>query len=344
MPRWILLAGFAIALLTQAAPAAELMATPLRGPPARQLSVIDSRLDAICRAAESDAGQPIKPDEVILLLQRKRELRERLRLPRSAPISAGCRDALQTAFSTNNVEPETRQAFDRLSASTTRTKKRGKKKGTKNGSPEREVGPLVTDLPGLFPWPPPAPSAQRALSLNVVSGMPPAANLGDIADRLKQQLQAARYDSWSYFNAPGGFALVTRMERLDPGSGRPLSGDQRWSTQLASAGFSIRNLLSLSRPTGVYRTLVFVVTDDPQMTERRGPDEMLDIMRRWAAQGRPTLPRQIRDLPVRSDHALVLNIYEIEKTEGAPAQQPIPSRWSIETHLEGSSLVLGTSQ
>ena len=129
-------------------------------------------------------------------------------------------------------------------------------------------------LPDMFPWPPPTPSTRRSFSPDVVADAPAARILGETATRLEGLLRQADFDSWGYFRAPNGFALVTRVERLDGNTGLALAGDARCSDRTASAsilpGATRRVIFLTSRPTGYYRVMVFIATDDPPMTRPTG--------------------------------------------------------------------------
>src|SRR5215510_14305544 len=198
--------------------------------------------------------------------------------------------------------------------------------------------PAPPEISDLFPWPPPTPSTRRSFSPDVLVDGPSAATLGDNASRLEGLLRRAEFDSWGYFRAPGGFALVTRVERLDGETGKQLAGDQRWSDRVAYASISPGAILSAifatSRPRGYYRVFVFLVTDDPPMTRPAGAAETFATASRWAMFGRSSLPNAIRTQPVTANHELIVLVYEFEKVQGGETTHYSPSRWSLDHHLE----------
>jgi hypothetical protein len=72
--------------------------------------------------------------------------------------------------------------------------------------------PSISVLPD-FPWPPPKPSAGAHISFNKLNKF---ATFGDINKIISSALDSGEYDERSYFNVPNGFAIVTRLEQIDP--------------------------------------------------------------------------------------------------------------------------------
>src|SRR3546814_13846786 len=92
-----------------------------------------------------------------------------------------------------------------------------------------------------------------------------AANLGAVAERLSDALHAAGYESPAFYSAPGGYAMVARLEQIEA-DGTPKPVPMRWSTALPSREiFSLRDYFSalLPAPAGHYRLIVFVVSHTP---------------------------------------------------------------------------------
>jgi hypothetical protein len=197
--------------------------------------------------------------------------------------------------------------------------------------PPQKPEPQLTDL---FPWPPPTPSTRRSFSADVAADASPARTAGEVAARLEDLLTKAEFDTWGYFRTPGGFALVTRTERLDAATGRPLAGHQRWSDQIAPAGIALSTIFGWSRPRGLYRVLVFILTDDPPMSRPLGAAETYELTRRWPLTGRASLPAAVRADVVGQSHQLVVLVYEFEKGQGSTTTHNVPSRWSLDHHLQ----------
>lgn len=195
-------------------------------------------------------------------------------------------------------------------------------------------------LKSLFPWPPPTPSTRRSFSPDVVDGRPAVGKAGEVADRLTGLLGAARYDAWGFYEVPNGFALVTRMEALDPGTGVPLAGDARWGTWEPYARLSIADIFALTRARGVYRIFAFVLTDQPVETHVASPDQTFEVAQRWAVQGADTLPADIRERPVGPGHTLLVMVYEFEKSGAGDTKHFLPSRWTLDRHLASIQVAL----
>ncbi|MFD2180581.1 hypothetical protein [Rhodoplanes azumiensis] len=193
----------------------------------------------------------------------------------------------------------------------------------------------------FFPWPPPTPSTRRAFSPDVVADRPRARTVGEVADRLRAITTAADFDQINYYAVPGGFALVTRIERLDAVTGRPLAKPDRWPSRavVASAGISFWDIFGLVRTPGYHRIIVFVLTNKAVEMRPVGDDELQRLTEAWAQQGADFLDPEIRALPVTPHHALLVLVYEFERT-GEETRHLRPSRWTLDEHLEsiGASL------
>lgn len=200
-----------------------------------------------------------------------------------------------------------------------------------NGAPESIEA--ARPLKDLFPWPPPTPSAQRALSPDVTPDSPPAETVGEVSRRLERILREARFDSFGYYRVPGGFALVTRIENLDGTTGEPFAGSARWATRQVYAGLSFSSIFAITRSAGYYRVFAFVLTNDPKEPQPLDPEKTFDIARTWANEGSPSLPAEVKALPVGPDHVLVVMLYEFEKVEGGETNHFQPSRWPLDQHL-----------
>jgi hypothetical protein len=129
-------------------------------------------------------------------------------------------------------------------------------------------GPRLPD----FPWPPPEPSALLVLPDVMFRDATGDTTLDAVANRLIVALQRSHYE-YSFYRAPGGFALVARLERIaDDGS--PVADDRRFLPPDAEEPFNFIDYISqlFFAPAGYYRMIVFVVTDLPFRGNRRAAD------------------------------------------------------------------------
>ena len=95
-------------------------------------------------------------------------------------------------------------------------------------------------MPGLHPWPPPEAPVRLVLRRTLIDpDSNPELTLGDVDRRLTAALAEAGYAGHGYSGVPGGFAIVTPVERFLP-DGSPLDPTTRWSTKLPSAGWADR--------------------------------------------------------------------------------------------------------
>ncbi len=204
------------------------------------------------------------------------------------------------------------------------------------------VGPAAAQLEEFFPWPPPAPSDRRLLQLAQLGGDAPAANWGQVADRIVALLQRARYPSWGFYAAPGGFAVIPRVEQLDDQSGMALAGDARWASEVRLASTSVlTGIFTVQRPQGLYRVIVFVLTTDPRSGGAiTDPTRMLQIARSWSVSGAADLPQAMRAQPVDPAQRLFALDYEFEYAVGAETKVNSPGRWQIGRHFTDAGIVV----
>lgn len=202
--------------------------------------------------------------------------------------------------------------------------------------------PLSAPLPPdnkipLFDWPPPKASAQEAIPDKWLrTGTAPT--LSNVADKFEKAIKFAGYRERSYYAVPNGFALATQLEHIQP-DGTPLPGDDRWTVGTPRIG----NLSLLAfikalagAPPGVYRVIVFVVTDTPwkQSPSAPGEQQVMD----WPGGGATGLPVSIGNLPFGENYRAEALVYEFRKGQSGPAKTVLPSQVSGETHLTKGGL------
>jgi hypothetical protein len=161
--------------------------------------------------------------------------------------------------------------------------------------------------------------------------------------RLRESLNAAGYAESSYYVIPNGFAVVTRLEQIEP-NGRPRAGQSRWSVELTrvypfSLGAYLRALFTAD--PGYYRVIALLVTDQPfsQSQERLTRERAIEM----ALGGLNTLPAGIAGQPYTTAVQCTALIYEFElqrTSDSKPATRLLlPSRLDARTHLAGSGLL-----
>jgi len=181
------------------------------------------------------------------------------------------------------------------------------------------------------------------LLLSQLGAQTPPDTWGKLADHIVALLRKARYRSWGFYAAPGGFAVVTRIEQLDQEKGAALAGDQRWASEVKMAGSTsiLDGIFTVSRPRGVYRVIVFVLTTDPRsggpVTD---PQVMLQLARRWGISGALDLPEVLRSNPITRVQRLFALVYEFESAVGGETRVHSPGRWTFDHHLEDAGIVI----
>jgi len=188
-----------------------------------------------------------------------------------------------------------------------------------------------------FDWPPPKASAQEAIPDKWLR-TGPAPTLADVADKFEKAMKLAGYQQRSYYSVPRGFALAAQFEHIRP-DGTPLPGEDRWRVGTPRLGnlSLLAFIQALARaPAGIYRAIVFVVTDAPWTQSPAAPSEA-QIMA-WAGSGASALPAAIGDLPYGANYRAHALIYEFRKGASGPAETVLPSAVSGEIHLDKGGL------
>jgi hypothetical protein len=183
-----------------------------------------------------------------------------------------------------------------------------------------------------FPWPPPLPSAWEQIPTNLLlAGLGTAPTLKVVEQRLSNALDGAGYYQRGYFGAPGGFALITQMERFLP-DGAPVA-DRRWTMPIAKSTFSLEAYVKelLFTDPGHFRIVVLIVT-----TKAIQPSDKpmsASGMFELAGSGAMSLGTAIGDLPFTDKHSCMALIYEFARV-GSDAQVVRPGTLLGRVHLE----------
>jgi hypothetical protein len=201
--------------------------------------------------------------------------------------------------------------------------------------PDHPIG-----APPMFPWPPPLASAQQSLLRSLFSRDSQNSSFADIDDRLTSALDAKGYFEKSYYQVPGGFAVVTRLEQIEA-DGRSKTVPERWSVDPPRlTNFSLDGYSALfSASSGYYRIIVFIVTNVPfAQSDKRFSQQEASA---WLHSGLNELPESIGLLHYPPDIACTVQIYEFMSTgkkDSAPAFTLQPGRLDAHTHLLQSGL------
>lgn len=193
------------------------------------------------------------------------------------------------------------------------------------------------ELPTFEPWPPPTPTSQDTIARALVVG-DAATTWGAVSDRFDAALAAAGYEDRSYYAVPDGFALATRIERIDR-DGHPLAEPTRW---VGSGGHRAWTLEAVLRelagvPVGRYRTLVFVFSATPFRSRPAPVSE--EMAERWRADGLNRLPGGLRALPYGDDFRCDVLVYEFQQGAAGEPATFVEAGLSARRHL-AASLIL----
>lgn len=203
------------------------------------------------------------------------------------------------------------------------------------GAPSGGGGTAAQPTLPEFPWPPPAASASYVLPGRLLESY---RTLGDVTEAILAALEQNGYVERSFFRtAPGGVALVTRLERIND-DGSPSAENERWAAA-AQRLKSTRSLLDLLHglffvDPGHYRVIVFVLQDLP--FSQSADTITAQQAHAWLASGANVLSPEIAALPFTGGHVTVL-IYEFA-SDGSKVQV-VTSQLTGKQHLEKAGLL-----
>ena len=200
--------------------------------------------------------------------------------------------------------------------------------------------PVPTQIKEEFPWPPRRASATAVIPSEFLTQKTDKVSLKNIEQKLSATLDSCGYFEKSYYAVPGGFAIVTRLEQIDP-DGRSKEIPDRWSVEVEPLrSFSLEAYLKalFTARCGYYRIIAFIVTPHPfsQSDITVSRDEAMD----WVHEGWNKLPSSIGEreyLPKELSSTAL--IYEFEQPEsGKKAELKTPGRLTGRDHLRKAKI------
>jgi hypothetical protein len=139
---------------------------------------------------------------------------------------------------------------------------------------------------------------------------------GDIDSFIRYALLNNGYREYAYYAIPGGFALVTRMERIDD-NGQSMPLKQRWAPNQTPihpfTNFSAYFAMLAKAKPGKYRVIIFMVSSEELILGRTTPNCI--GMKKSFADGISSLPADMSNRPYTfGDHGDAL-IYLFNKSD-----------------------------
>ncbi len=199
---------------------------------------------------------------------------------------------------------------------------------------------LVLAKPGIpsYPvWPPEAPSSRVSLDRFIQART--NLSLYDAGQKLKRSFEQAGYLEYGYYAAPGGFVLVTRIEKISA-KGDRLPGTERYKLPSERSSGSLTSFvrgLFLDAPPGFYRYIAVVVSDKPYQTSRKPLSSKQAEIR--LTRGSNNLSSVYKEVPFTKDYNVDALIYEFTKnTRTGKVRMIAPGRLTPSIHLTKTKL------
>ena len=186
----------------------------------------------------------------------------------------------------------------------------------------------------FLPWPPPAPTHMGDVS----NSFNLTGTLGDIDRQLRGRLLPRGYEKLRYFAVPGGFGLITNVEKLQS-NGLPSS--DRWRTEKKGGWTGLFNYARslIAGEDAHFRLLAFIITNEdlrPASFEVNETD-----LARWKILGLSYLGTNRAKTRAEKSTRIWLLIYEFkpDRSKGGTILADTEGRFSFRTHLKNLGLM-----
>ena len=165
-----------------------------------------------------------------------------------------------------------------------------------------------------------------------------ASHLQAVSAKLVAPLRASGYWEYSFHRAPNGFALVTRLERINA-DGSQVAESLRYRRPGDRESFSLSSYIRrlFFAPEGYYRLIVFVVTDRPFTATGKPIEEPAAL--RLLRDGANVLPPEFKRMEFSAAHSIDALIYEFRKRPGDKrAVLLLPGRLGPRVHFDKAGM------
>jgi hypothetical protein len=195
----------------------------------------------------------------------------------------------------------------------------------------------LTNTSVLFPFPPPKASTYTEIKRGLLIGQSSKEiSFADLNEKLQKALSTAGYVEKSYYQIPEGFALVTRLEKINE-DGSPKPEEMRWvrgeeKQQIFSISDYLKQLFTAN--PGYYRIIVFIVTSKPFSQDGKQTVSREEAMN-WLNDGNNELSEEIAAKKFTSKHKCTALVYQFERPNSAKQEtvlvtpSPVPALYQL---------------
>jgi hypothetical protein len=164
------------------------------------------------------------------------------------------------------------------------------------------------------------------------------AKIGEVYSTLCAVLTTAGYSEFGAFDVQGGFALITRLERIHP-DGTAFGDPDRWTkNKIALTSFSIREYLRalLFERADEFRVFIIIITSKKELSPASA-ETTTDQADNWLDYGDGVVSEETKAKPVFGDYLHIL-LYEFRNPTSGVGRLLTRSPVLVTDHLKRSGL------
>ncbi len=183
----------------------------------------------------------------------------------------------------------------------------------------------------LFPFPPVSGYTNALIPGDVFKD---CKNLEKVNQKIAVALDKCGYRDMSYYTVPGGFAIVTGLEKIDDADGSTVNENDRFAITCSD---KMRVTDVVSPQKGCFREIAFVVTNTTFALN--DPKSLRSIAPNWIADRTIELPKTVGDTRFGKDYHCFVLVYEYKAPSAGTHLLPVwPTMYSATEHLHKSGI------
>lgn len=194
-----------------------------------------------------------------------------------------------------------------------------------------------------FPTRPPRPAVFGEVD-PLQMGLRRGTTLGQFDDNLCSSLRRAGYSAIGHYSYPGGFVLLTQLERIHS-DGRPFPSPARWlpyAQPMTWGTFDLMRFLRMlvNADPGYYRVIAYVVSDRPISFDAGATSSQFNSI---INKGATALPAALRSAIANDSQRLTVLVYEMTQAAVGKTATRTALGLSVDDHLTRTRILAARS-